>query len=416
MTISEHSLSSPEAEESYLGALILDPYKCLDSMTSLMPEDFYRPLHGQIFSVIRELSSHGGHMDYVTVQNELRSRGVEIELGVLSSLQINTPGTHGTAGWAQIILEKSDARRTLHALHDATRAIEQGADPYETSASISKELALLGTPADRAPEGTTLEYLEELGDTASPVVIPGLLRQDWRTIIVGGEGSSKSTILRSISISAAQGHHPFAFSTKIPPIRVLLVDLENPVEAVVETGSKLKNYIKSRDPEIYDPTRLSIWRRPGGINLRTQRDRADLQREIINHQPDLVAMGPIYKMYAKSHGENYEDSADDVMRILDDLRTKYSFALLLEHHAAKGQSGQSREMNPMGSQRWMAWPEIGIGLYPEKNDPRILNVRRFRGDRLANVAWPDKIIRDPNSIIRGHWEEGMPESAERSSR
>ena len=205
MTISEHSLSSPEAEESYLGALILDQYKCLDSMTSLQPEDFYRPLHGQIFSVIRELSSHGGHMDYVTVQNEL---------GVLSSLQINTPGTHGTAGWAQIILEKSDARRTLHALYDATRAIEQGADPYETSASISKELALLGTLADRAPEGTTLEYLEELGDTASPVVIPGLLRQDWRTIIVGGEGSSKSTILRSISRS--------------PPLRVLYKDSSHP--------------------------------------------------------------------------------------------------------------------------------------------------------------------------------------------
>ena len=416
MKISEHALASPEAEESYIGALILDPYKCLDSMTSLMPEDFYRPLHGQIFAIIRELTSHGTYADYVTIQNELRSRGVDVELGALSSLQMNTPGTHGARGWAQIILEKSDARRTLHALHDATREIEQGADPYETAADIGKELALLGTPADRAPEGTTLEYLEGLGDTASPVVIPGLLRQDWRTIIVGGEGVSKSVLLRSISISAAQGHHPFAFSTKIPPIRVLLVDLENPVEAVVETGSKLKNYIKMMDPDIYDATRLSIWRRPGGINLRTQRDRADLQREIIHHQPDLVAMGPIYKMYAKSHGENYEDSADVVMRILDDLRTKYSFALLLEHHAAKGQSGQSREMNPMGSQRWMAWPEIGIGLYPEKNDPRRINVRRFRGDRLANVEWPDRIDRDSSSIVRGYWEEGMPPGAARSSR
>jgi len=416
MTISEHVLSSPEAEESYLGALLLDPYKCLDSMATLMPEDFYRPLHGQIFAVIRDLTSHGTYADYVTVQNELRGRGADIDLGVLSSLQINTPGTHGVDGWAQIILEKSDARRTLHALHDATLDIQSGSDPYETAATISKELALLGTPSDKAPEATTLSYLEGLGDTASPVVIPGLLRQDWRTIIVGSEGSSKSTILRSISISASQGHHPFAFSTKIKPMRVLLVDLENPVEAILETGSKLMGHIKRRDPEIYDEERLKIWRRPGGINLRGQRDRADLQREIINHQPDLVAMGPIYKMYTRANSESYEESADDVMRILDDLRTKYNFALLLEHHAPKGQSGQKRDMTPFGSQRWLAWPEVGVSLYADNSDARIINVRRFRGDRLANVAWPDKIIRDPDSIVRGHWDEGMPESVEKSSR
>jgi replicative DNA helicase len=233
---------------------------------------------------------------------------------------------------------------------------------------------------------------------------------------VGSEGTGKSVIIRSIAIAASQGHHPFAFPTKIPPVRVLLVDLENPVEAILETGSKLMRHVKARDPEIYDEERLKIWRRPGGVNLRTQRDRADLQREIINHQPDLVVMGPVYKMYAKVHGESYEDSADDVMRILDDLRTKYEFALLLEHHAPKGQPGQKRDMSPFGSQRWLAWPELGKSLYAEKNDPRVINIRSFRGDRLAGVAWPDKIIRDPDAIIKGHWEDGMPESAEKSSR
>lgn len=408
--------SNIEAEESYIGALILDPNRLLDSMTTLAPEDFYRPLYGQIFAVVRDLVSHGEYVDYVTVQNELRNRGAEVELGVLSSLQMNTPGTHGATRWAQIILEKSDARRTLHALGDATNDIYDGFDPYEVSARISNELALLGTPADREPESTTLAYLESLGDTASPVVIPGLLRQDWRTIIVGAEGASKSVLIRSIAIATSQGHHPLWFSSKIIPMRVLLVDLENPVEAILETGSQLMRHIKARDLDIYDEERLKIWRRPGGINLRVQRDRADLQREIINHQPDLVCMGPLYKMYSRNSSESYEESAEDVMGILDDLRTKYNFALILEHHAPKPAAGQKRDMTPFGSSLWLRWPEVGISLYAEKNDPRVINVRRFRGDRLANVAYPDQILRDPNTIIRGRWEEGAPESVQTSTR
>ena len=396
--------------------MILDPYKLLDSMTTLSPEDFYRPLYGQIFAVIRELTSKGDYIDYVTVQNELRSRGAEVELGILSSLQLNTPGTHGAPRWAQIILEKSDARRTLHVLSDATNDIYDGFDPYETSAKIGKELALLGTPADRESEATTLAYLESLGDTASPIVIPGILRQDWRTIVVGAEGASKSTIIRSIAITASQGHHPFWFSNKMPPVRVLLVDLENPVEAITETGSQLMKYVRQRDPEIYDEERLKIWRRPGGINLRIQRDRADLQREIITHQPDLVAIGPLYKMYSRNSSETYEESAEDVMNILDDLRTKYNFALLMEHHAPKPSGGQKRDMSPFGSSLWLRWPEIGISLYANKTDPRIINVRRFRGDRLSGISWPDEIHRDHDTIIKGHWEAGAPESIQRSTR
>ena len=412
----ESSLSNIEAEESYIGALLLDPSKLLDSMTTLSPEDFYRPLYGQIFAVVRELTSRREYIDYVTVQNELRSRGADVGLGELSSLQFNTPGTHGAARWAQIILGKSDTRRTLHVLGDATKDLYDGSDPYETAATISKELALLGTPADRAPESTTLSYLESLGDTASPVVIPGLLRQDWRTLIVGAEGTGKSVLCRTIAIAASQGHNPFWFSSKIEPQRVLIVDLENPVESILETGSKFMAYIRAQDPDIYDESRLKIWRRPQGINLRTQRDRADLQREIIAHQPDLVVLGPVYKAYQRASSESYEESAFEFMDVLDHLRIDYGFGLILEHHAAKGSPGQKREMNPFGSQRFLAWPEVGIALYVDKTDPRTTNVRRFRGDRLSSVCWPDSILRDPDTIIKGRWEDRAPESITRSTR
>ena len=316
-------------------------------------------------------------------------------------------------------MEKSDARRTLHVLSDATGDIFDGADPYATAADIAKELALLGTPADRESEALTLEEWIELSksETASPTIIPGILRQGWRTIVVSGEGTGKTTIMRTLSMAVAQGHHPFWFPAKIEPRRVLYVDLENPLEVLGEPHVEaFIKHIKLNDPDIYDPSRLKVWRRPGGINIRNQRDRADLQREIINHQPDLVCMGPIYKMYSGGGSERLEESTEDAMRILDDLRTRYNFALLLEHHAPKGQAGTKREMTPFGSQRWLAWPEVGVSLYQVKNDERTVQVRRFRGDRLGGIAWPDSIHRDAHTIISGKWDDRAPESITRSTR
>jgi RecA-family ATPase len=218
-------------------------------------------------------------------------------------------------------------------------------------------------------------------------------------------------------MAVAQGHHPFWFASKIEPRRVLYVDLENPLEVLGEPHvENFIKHIKLNDPDIYDPSRLKVWRRPGGINIRNQRDRADLQREIINHQPDLVCLGPIYKMYSGGGSERLEESTEDAMRILDDLRTRYNFALLLEHHAPKGQAGTKREMTPFGSQRWLAWPEVGVSLYQVKNDERTVEVRRFRGDRLGNVAWPDRIKRNPQTIISGAWDDRAPEIITRSTR
>jgi hypothetical protein len=86
------------------------------------------------------------------------------------------------------------------------------------------------------------------------------------------------------------------------------------------------------------------------------------------------------------------------------LRTKYGFALLMEHHAAKGKSGEKRDLSPMGSQRWMAWPEIGISLYKDQADPTVMHVKRYRGDRLPGVDWPDRIVRDRNWLVDGVWD------------
>jgi replicative DNA helicase len=81
---------------------------------TVQPEDFYRPLHGQIFGAIMALTHAGEPIDYVTVQAKLQERGaVAIELAVLSSLQMNTPSAANAQHYAEIVRDKAQQRRLI---------------------------------------------------------------------------------------------------------------------------------------------------------------------------------------------------------------------------------------------------------------------------------------------------------------
>lgn len=106
--------SAIEMEESLIGAMLLSPEAVSVAYETVQPEDFYRPLHGQIFSAIIALANAGEPVDYVTVQAKLQERGaVAVELVVLSSLQMNTPSSSNAQHYAEIVREKAQQRRLI---------------------------------------------------------------------------------------------------------------------------------------------------------------------------------------------------------------------------------------------------------------------------------------------------------------
>jgi replicative DNA helicase len=94
--------SAIEAEESLIGAMLLSQEAVSIAYETVQAEDFYRPLHGQIFSSIIALANAGEPVDYVTVQAKLQERGaIAVELAVLSSLQMNTPSAANAQHYAE---------------------------------------------------------------------------------------------------------------------------------------------------------------------------------------------------------------------------------------------------------------------------------------------------------------------------
>jgi hypothetical protein len=133
------------------------------------------------------------------------------------------------------------------------------------------------------------------------------------------------------------------------------------------------------------------WNRPGGIDLRSTADRTLLARVIEKCRPDLVAIGPLYKMSLGKAGDTYEIAAAETAAAIDHLRERYGCAFWIEHHMPKATAGH--RAGPIGSSLWQRWPEFGLELRADpEGEGNVFNLDRFRGDRDER-AWPDQLMK-----------------------
>lgn len=397
------------AEGALLGAVILSRNAIEAVADTVVPGDFYRPANAIVYEAVLSLYRSGEVVDLVTVTDRLSKNGVLDDVGGPSALVDmiqSTPSTTSAAHYAKIIAEASVLRRVIAV---ATQAAEQAydaaadADQVVRSAQDGFSEALSGLLSSTPEDLWVLdEFLNRPMEERPQWVIEGLLREGWRVIVVAQEGTGKTILLRQLGVAAAQGIHPLHFA-KIDPVRTLIVDLENSEDSVYDSCNPIRTQATMQAAD-YDPDRAWLWHRPGGINLRARRDRMEFETVVATCKPDLVCMGPIYKCYSVTVGESDEQAAKEVMQCLDDLRTRYNFALVLEHHAAKG-TGAKRDLSPYGTSLWLRWPEIGISLNQTDSDARSLRLGRWRGDRLVN-DWPAEIVRGSGWMWEGVWPDG----------
>lgn len=400
------------AEAALLGAMLLSTTAIERGEALLQASDFYRPAHQHVFDAIVSLWHEGHPADAVTVCDVLRQRSLLDAIGgpaTLVTLQTNCPSTSNAKRYAQIVLDHAQLRRVLALTSEiAERAYDRQGDPGElidelVNAAHSIEAEI---PQEMPDDLSTLDaFLTRPEETRAPWIVPGLIRRGWRVMVVAGEGAGKTTLFRQIAIGAAGGIHPM-WHEPIEPVKCLVVDLENPEESIDLVCAPIMETVQHRVGEQWREDRLWLWHRPGGIDLRTRRDRISLENVIQKVRPDLVCIGPLYKSYRSTAKEGGDEiAAGEVQNIFDDLRTRYGFGLLIEHHPPHGEK-RSREMRPHGSSLWLRWPEIGIGLEPVKDRHGSYELSRWRGDRLPNM-WPLRIDRSAGAWPwSGIWPDG----------
>jgi len=107
-----------EAEQSVLGAMLIDKEALIQAAEILTPEDFYRENHQQIFQALLDLFNKGEPADLVTASEELESKNLLEKVGgasYLASLANMTPTSAHAKYYAEIVKEKSLLRRLIQA-------------------------------------------------------------------------------------------------------------------------------------------------------------------------------------------------------------------------------------------------------------------------------------------------------------
>jgi len=219
-------------------------------------------------------------------------------------------------------------------------------------------------------------------------LIPNLLERQERVIVVAAEGVGKTYLARQVALMSSAGIHPFK-RDKMPPIRTLFIDLENPERIIRRTARRIYDRIekvgKARDME------ANLVIKPDGVNLLKPEDRNKLIGWVDQTQPELLVLGPLYKAFLDPGGRTSESITTEVAKFLDHIRHEYNCALWLEHHAPLG-SGSSRDMRPFGSAVWSRWSEFGIAIIPDPTDPNVMDVTHYRGMREER-EWPVRMRR-----------------------
>ncbi len=109
---------SVEAEQSVLGALLIDGVAWDQVADVVRAEDFYRPDHRLIFEAFAELVAGGRPGDVITVSEQLERRGRLVDVGglaYLGTLARDTPTAANARTYALIVHERALLRRLLEA-------------------------------------------------------------------------------------------------------------------------------------------------------------------------------------------------------------------------------------------------------------------------------------------------------------
>lgn len=176
--------SAIDAEESLIGAMLLSPDAIAYAYEAVRAEDFYRPLHGQIFSAIIALNNAGEPVDFVTVQNKVHELGAnQIDISMLTGFTVNTPSTSNALQYATMIREKAQQRRLISV---ASEIVDEAYRPTDDVAVlIDQAEARINSVGDSRSRDSVAKIINLLVDEANILEARGETRGQFNGVSTG---------------------------------------------------------------------------------------------------------------------------------------------------------------------------------------------------------------------------------------
>jgi replicative DNA helicase len=152
-----------EAEESVLGAILLDNEACSLALPLLRAQDFYREAHRKLFDVMSALHEEGSPVDTITLTDALRRTSQLQDVGgaaFIAELAERVPTAANVEHYARIVREKSLLRGLIStATEVATSAFEASGDVGEIVDAAERKIFAIAEQKVRPSFYTVSELL-----------------------------------------------------------------------------------------------------------------------------------------------------------------------------------------------------------------------------------------------------------------
>lgn len=384
------------AEMSVLGAMLLSQMAVEKCLATVSTGDFYRGAHKVIHEAILAIVRDGRPVDATLVLAQLMDSGLLDKAGggaYLHTVMAACPTPASVGYYAGIVRGHAVRRRLIAAGRSITHWAMGSGDAHgltEAALRAIEEVRDFELGDDDIDTQTVGQFLA-VDDEEYDWIVPGLLERGDRLILTGTEGLGKSTLFRQLAVTIAAGIHPFNHGA-IPPRRVLVLDCEN---TPTQVRRKLRPMVAQANLQgrAIEETNLWLEIRPQGLDLANDRDLSWLMRRVALIQPDVVFLGPLYRLAPRAL--NSDDEAAPVLAALNMIRARGACVLLEAHAGHSIGSGGRRDLRPRGSSALLGWPEMGYGIRKAdikeaKAGHRIVDFESWRGDRDERV-WPERL-------------------------
>jgi replicative DNA helicase len=234
-----------DAEEAFLGSLLIDPDAYYRVINSVGAADFYIQRNAWVFEAITALHDDREAVDFVTVCDVLERRGQLEEIGgaaYVTRLLNSVPTSINVEHYGAIVQRAAVRRRLIYAATEVAGLAYQEAEPIEEVVDRAEQIIFGVTHASSLGEATTLaqamsdfyDYMDMLQKRGVAFVglptgfeyldrLLGGMQASDLIIVAGRPGMGKTSLILNIMQNvAALGQ------------RVLLFTLEMSLEQVVQ--------------------------------------------------------------------------------------------------------------------------------------------------------------------------------------
>jgi replicative DNA helicase len=329
-----------EAEQSILGAILIDNNALIAALELIVEDDFYKESHRRIFSSMAELFDRNEPIDIITLTDQLKRKNDFEAVGganYLASLVSMVPTSANVRYHSKIVREKAMLRGLLRSVTDiASNVYESELDPEELIDFAEKTVFDLSDKRIKASFVTlkevikdSFQMIEHLYDRKEAItgVPSGFSKLDELTtgfqksdlIIVGGRPSMGKTAF-SLNIAQHVGvdmNEPVAiFSLEMAKEQLAFRMLCS--EAMVNSNDIRKGFIRKDDWHKLTSAASKLAAAPIFIDdssgLTVLEMRAKARRLKAEHGLSMIVVDYLQLMRGRGNAERREQEISEISR------------------------------------------------------------------------------------------------------